>query len=392
MPTATHTGNRENDDAGALVPAPSLRFDYGSLSGGQATEVARRTRTIRELSRRATEDIVRIGNELLAVKAALPRGRWGEWLEVEFGWSQDSAERFMRVALTYGANPQIAEYAPSALYLLTQASVPEDARREAAEQVSSGGRITHAAAKAIVTKHVPRNTSAKGRKPAAAKRGPARRVDPSDPLPDEDDEVLAKFAVENGVTPAEAVHCVAFTRAVELLDGCGVLSRSDALSGESGLTQEQVVEIGRAVERGDDVPKGLARLRERFVPKGTELSTTPVDEPRDAAREFYEGPNERIVSDAEWDQALRDEQLRKADDEIERHFAKLVRLIDARADARGLKGAPGHSVCIAAADQFLAAFRSWQRGDEPTVVDDSESSPTPPAHVPDDEEEVTWSA
>lgn len=79
------------------------------------------------------------GRDLIAVKARLQHGRFLPWIEAEFGMSEDSAGRFMAVARKLGHIPQIAEFKPSALYLLASAK-PEvvsqvEARAEAGETI-----------------------------------------------------------------------------------------------------------------------------------------------------------------------------------------------------------------------------------------------------------------
>jgi hypothetical protein len=43
------------------------------------------------------EDIIEVGNDLQAVKDALPHGQFLPWLKAEFGWSERSAQNFMSV-------------------------------------------------------------------------------------------------------------------------------------------------------------------------------------------------------------------------------------------------------------------------------------------------------
>ena len=50
---------------------------------------------IRERVKKTVEDIIDVGNDLLAVKEALPHGQFGPWLKAEFGWSERSAQNFM---------------------------------------------------------------------------------------------------------------------------------------------------------------------------------------------------------------------------------------------------------------------------------------------------------
>ncbi len=78
-----------------------------------------------------------IGNKLIEVKARLGHGNFGTWLDTEFGWGKDTANRFMNVASNF-ANCEISNmFAPSALYLLSAPSTPDEARHEAIECVSS---------------------------------------------------------------------------------------------------------------------------------------------------------------------------------------------------------------------------------------------------------------
>ena len=59
--------------------------------------VQERAEAIRGLARQTAENIVRIGEHLVAVKERLGHGNWLPWLEGEFGWSDETARKFMRV-------------------------------------------------------------------------------------------------------------------------------------------------------------------------------------------------------------------------------------------------------------------------------------------------------
>ncbi len=130
-------------------------FDYGGLDAETRIVVQQRTGEIRTIARRAAADIIEIGGKLNEVKDRLGHGRFGDWLKAEFGWSQDTAGRFMAVAAKFGQIPQIAEFAPSALYLLAGPSVPDAARAEAIQVVEAGERVTVARAASIVAEHKP---------------------------------------------------------------------------------------------------------------------------------------------------------------------------------------------------------------------------------------------
>ena len=59
----------------------------------------------------------------------------------------------MNVALRFADIPQIADFAPSALYLLSAPSTPDEARQEAISRPEAGERISYSEAKKIVTAH-----------------------------------------------------------------------------------------------------------------------------------------------------------------------------------------------------------------------------------------------
>jgi hypothetical protein len=130
-------------------------FDYAPLAakaGQQARACAER---IRARVRKTMEDIIAIGNDLLAAKEALPHGRFLPWLSAEFGWAERTARNFMSVAEWFGPkSAMIADLAiaPTAAYLLAAPSVPEQARVAAIERAEAGETITTVVAKEILAK------------------------------------------------------------------------------------------------------------------------------------------------------------------------------------------------------------------------------------------------
>lgn len=110
-------------------------FDYASLPDVTATDLRLTAERIRLRMKRTAEDIIAIGQELIAAKEKAGHGRFGVWLKAEFEMSQDTAARFMNVAGRFDEQiPQFAEYNPSILYLLAAPSTPDSV----IEQVTSG--------------------------------------------------------------------------------------------------------------------------------------------------------------------------------------------------------------------------------------------------------------
>lgn len=129
-----------------------LGFDYSPLD----TKIAEKARStadrIRERLTKTLEDLIEVGNDLLAVKEALPHGQFGPWLRAEFGWAERTARNFMSVAERFGKSARVAKLTidPTAAYLLAAASAPDEARQTAVERAEAGEQITTAVAKEIL--------------------------------------------------------------------------------------------------------------------------------------------------------------------------------------------------------------------------------------------------
>jgi hypothetical protein len=128
-----------------------IGFYYDLLESKIADKVRTAADRIRDRVKKAVEDIIEVGNDLLAVKEALPHGQFLPWLRSEFGWSERSAQNFMSVAEKF-KSAKIADLSiqPSAAYFLAAPSIPDEARERAVEKAEAGEEITIAAAKEIV--------------------------------------------------------------------------------------------------------------------------------------------------------------------------------------------------------------------------------------------------
>jgi hypothetical protein len=131
-----------------------IGFNYQLLESKVAVKVRSTADRIREKVKNTLQDIIEIGNDLLTVKDALPRGQFGPWLRAEFGWGERTAQNFMSVAQRFGLKTEIiADFTiqPTAAYLLAAPSVPDEARQQAVERAEAGEKITSSIAKAILT-------------------------------------------------------------------------------------------------------------------------------------------------------------------------------------------------------------------------------------------------
>jgi hypothetical protein len=146
-------------------------FNYDLLETKVAEQVRTSADRIRGRVKKTVEDIIDVGNDLLAVKEALPHGQFGPWLKAEFGWSERSAQNFMSVAERFkSANFAELSIQPSAAYLLAAPAVPDEARQVAVEKAEAGEEITFATAREIVAE------AKKKRRPRRLKALPADKL------------------------------------------------------------------------------------------------------------------------------------------------------------------------------------------------------------------------
>ncbi len=131
----------------------SQGFDYAPLEAQVAERVRSSAEKIRSTVQKTIEDIIVVGQELLAVKESVGHGHFGAWVRAEFGWTERTAQNFMSVAERFGANPKLISdltIQPTAAYLLAAPSAPDEARQQAIERAEAGEEITTSVAKEIL--------------------------------------------------------------------------------------------------------------------------------------------------------------------------------------------------------------------------------------------------
>ena len=132
----------------------SRAFDYSSFDYETVSFVQEKTKEIRRLLRRSSQDIIDIGSYLIEVKNKLGHGNFYNWLDAEFDWSYTSAGRFMSVANRFKSfSVGDLDIMPTALYELASLSVPEEAVNEAFELAKAGQVLDQKTAKAIKAKY-----------------------------------------------------------------------------------------------------------------------------------------------------------------------------------------------------------------------------------------------
>lgn len=85
--------NSEQDTA-----IQSLLFNYGDIDVDATVYLKQNAEETRGLLKRTSEDMARIGKNLMDAKARLPHGQFIPWVKAELGMSQSTAWRFMQIA------------------------------------------------------------------------------------------------------------------------------------------------------------------------------------------------------------------------------------------------------------------------------------------------------
>ena len=117
-----------------------------------------RAERVRELVAAARCCIIEIGRELMAAKHEISHGEWLPWLTDNFGWSQQTASNYMRVAEAFGKLPAVGNLddlsiEPRALYLLAGRNGSDEVRKQAVDKAKQGRTITLKEARRMIAEH-----------------------------------------------------------------------------------------------------------------------------------------------------------------------------------------------------------------------------------------------
>ena len=122
------------------------------ITAAQQGVIDQHAEAIRILGKRTVHDIIEIGRRLAEVKKQIGRGSFLPWIEREFGWSEDTAERFIALHALQRQLPQVAELnLPfSGLYALASPSTPLEAVKAVVVRAEDGERVSVAEVKATI--------------------------------------------------------------------------------------------------------------------------------------------------------------------------------------------------------------------------------------------------
>jgi hypothetical protein len=112
---------------------------------------------IRTRVRRATGDILAVGRRLATartrIRSIYGHGHWYPWLQVNFSWSVDTADRYIHIAeLSKSRELRDLDLPFSSLCLIGAPSTPEKARDEIIERAKAGEQVSVAEVKETIAR------------------------------------------------------------------------------------------------------------------------------------------------------------------------------------------------------------------------------------------------
>ena len=121
---------------------PAVTFDY-SVDTKRSRDLKLVCARIKKATSTVADQIFAIGRDLIEAKVLVNHGKWRDWLAVEFGWSERTAQRFMRVAdvLGSGKSDSLSFLEPTTLYVLSEKSA-DAVRDDIVKRIEGGERLT----------------------------------------------------------------------------------------------------------------------------------------------------------------------------------------------------------------------------------------------------------
>ena len=119
------------------IPATSAQIETIDVAAEVVT-LDERANRIRQLQADVQRGIIEIGFELIAAKKEIGHGGWAQWLEKEFEWTQQTANRFMRVADRFGKLNNVVQFKPSTLQAML--TLPAGTEQEFIDEQKAQGK------------------------------------------------------------------------------------------------------------------------------------------------------------------------------------------------------------------------------------------------------------
>lgn len=128
----------------ATAPATPgvVLFSYDSLPADHAKMIQKVSDQIKSRHSRLMQDIAETGNDLILVKSKLDHGKFESWLDLEFGMTARSAQKYMKAAQWMADKNELSSLlAPNVVYLLSAKSTPKEVERTVIDKLKSGERV-----------------------------------------------------------------------------------------------------------------------------------------------------------------------------------------------------------------------------------------------------------
>ena len=194
-----------------------LRFDYETVSSSVAKFLRGQADRIR---RQSATSIIQIGKALIEAKRHLSHGGFLRWVECEVGIPARTAQAYMRVASWASDKGAIvAHLSPSALHLLSAASVPEGFVTDIIRRTEAGERIAPNVLREELRAYGGRRCLVEAENLASS----TRLTSPSDLMREAENEALSAVA-ELVTILAQSLSASDFARVREIATSDTVLS------------------------------------------------------------------------------------------------------------------------------------------------------------------------
>ncbi len=140
---------------------------------------------IRAYAQRSVQDVIEIGRRLAEAKKMLGHGNFLPWIEREFAWSEDTAERLIAIYALQRQIPHVAELALplAALAALGRSTTPPEAIEAVVEKVHAGEKLTVSEVKATIKEAKARKPRLPSYKPEQAEADQETALMPTAPAP-----------------------------------------------------------------------------------------------------------------------------------------------------------------------------------------------------------------
>lgn len=127
-------------------------FRYSLISDPADREQVRsHAIAIRRLASQTGQTVIEVGRQLIAIHRLLQPTLFRQWARAEFCWTLSTVSNYMRAAERFSNVRHPERWQPSAMFALVRKHVPEAVLSEAVRIADTGGPVTLASAKRLLT-------------------------------------------------------------------------------------------------------------------------------------------------------------------------------------------------------------------------------------------------